>query len=98
MSDRQYNYFIKKEEECSKYKTRKFRKRTKSAKNKKNKKDKRKDKESIKINNYTASFYSSLPLFRLNMISRYDQIKINGFKLQTPISFNIGKSVAYLRD
>tara|TARA_Y100001958_G_C21102819_1_gene452233 strand:+ start:101 stop:832 length:732 start_codon:yes stop_codon:yes gene_type:complete len=93
MSDRQYNYYIRKEEECSKYKTRKSINRIKSKNLKKNKKYM----SSAKINSYTASAYSSLPLFRLNMVSGYDHVSINGFKLDTPISFEIGRSMAYLK-
>ena len=93
MSDRQYNYFLKKEEECSKYKARKSRNRVKSKNSKKNKKSI----ESVKINSYTASVYSSLPLLRLNMVSGYGKIRINGLKLETPISFDIGQSVAHLK-
>ena len=99
MSDRQYNYFLKKEEECSKFRARKSRSRVKSInriKSKNNKKDK-KYIESDKTNNYTASVYSSLPLFRLNMVAGYNKSSINGFKLETPISFEIGGSVAYLK-
>tara|TARA_B100002019_G_C21227776_1_gene578293 strand:- start:386 stop:1138 length:753 start_codon:yes stop_codon:yes gene_type:complete len=100
MSDRQYNYFIKKEEECSKYRARNSRNRIKSKNIKKNKKNIKKNKkylESAKINSYTASVYSSLPLFRLNMVSNFDQASINGFKLETPIPFEIGRSIAYLK-
>ena len=93
MSDRQYNYFIKKEDECSKYKTRKSINRIKS----KNFKKKKKYTEIAKIKNYTASVNSSLPLFRLNMVAGYDRVSINGFKLETPISFEIGSSIAYLK-
>ena len=93
MSDRQYNYYIKKEEECSKYKTRKSISRIKSKNIKKNKKYM----DSAKTNSYTASVYSSLPLVRLNMVSGYEQVSINGFKLETPISFKIGRSIAYLK-
>ena len=93
MSDRQYNYYIKKEEECSKYKTRKSINRIRSKNIKKNKKYT----ESAKNNSYTASVYSSLPIFRLNMVTGYDQVSINGFKLETPISFEVGKSYAYLK-
>tara|TARA_B100000035_G_scaffold74601_1_gene61899 strand:- start:58 stop:789 length:732 start_codon:yes stop_codon:yes gene_type:complete len=93
MSDRQYNYYIKKEEECSKYKVRKSINKIKSKKLKKNKKYM----DSAKNNNYTVSGYSSLPLFRLNMVSGYDQVTINGFKLETPISFEIGSSIANLK-
>ena len=93
MSDRQYNYYIKKEEECSKYKTRKSINRIKSKNIKKNKKYM----ESAKNNSYTAGVYSSLPLFRLNMVAGYEQVSINGFKLETPISFGVGRSNAYLK-
>ena len=93
MSDRQYNFYIKKEEECSKYKTRKSINRIKSKNIKKNKKYM----DDAKTNSYTASAYSSLPLFRLNMVSGYDKVSINGFKLETPISFEIGRSLAYLK-
>ena len=93
MSDRQYNYYIKKEEECSKYKVRKSINKIKSKKLKKNKKYM----DSAKNNNYTVSGYSSIPIFRLNMVADFDQVSINGFKLETPISFDIGRSFAYLR-
>ena len=53
--------------------------------------------DSAKTNSYTASIYSSLPLVKLNMVSGYDQVSINGFKLETPISFEIGRSIAYLK-
>jgi len=104
MSDRQYNYFIKKEEECSKYKTKKKRtkkKRTKKASrpNKTSRKTrKRKDsKKTIpKIKTYLPGFYFSSPIMRLQMTSNYDKTSISGFKLETPISIDVGKLNPYL--
>ena len=111
MSDRQYNYFIKKEEECSKYKARKSKNRIKS-KSRVKSKSKIKSKSRIKsknikknkkymrsdeFNSYTAGIFSSLPLIKLNMVSGYNQVNINGLRLETPISFSIGRSIAFLK-
>ena len=106
MSDRQYSYFMRKEEECSKYKARKSiskkksknkaRKSISKKKSKNNEKNKN-EIESPKIVRYTASVYSSIPILRLNMVAGYEQVSINGFKLETPISFEIGQSIAYLK-
>ena len=105
MSDRQYNYYIKKEEECSKYKTRKSIKKYKTRKTKKkyktrkskNIKKNKKNMDIAKTNSYTASAYFSLPLIRLNMVSGYDKVSISGIKLETPTSFEVGRSIAYLK-
>ena len=48
MSDRQYNYFIKKEEECSKYKTKMTRPKKKRSKKKQSKTVSRSNKNSKK--------------------------------------------------
>ena len=102
MSERKYNFFIKKEEECSKYKAKK--KRKKKASRSKNKrvnkkkviKQKKKRKPIPKIKTYLPSVYFSSPVLRLQMTSGYDKTSINGIKLETPISINLGKLNPYL--
>ena len=102
MSERQYNFFIKKEEECSKYKAKK--KRKKKASRSKNKrinkkkviKQKKKRKPLPKIKTYLPGIYFSSPVLRLQMTSAYDKTSINGIKLETPISINLGKLNPYL--
>ena len=97
MSDRQYQYFIKKEEECTKYKAKRSQKKRRSNKNNKKLKKKNDLKNTVvETKSYTASIYSSLPLMRLNMVANFDKISINGLKIETPTSFNIGKYDAYL--
>ena len=101
MSDRQYNYFIKKEEECSKYKTKMKRPKKKRSKNEnQNNRKTRKRKNSIKrtpkIKAYMPGVYFSSPVMRLQMTSNYDKASINGFKLETPISISISKLNPYL--
>ena len=104
MSDREYNYFIKKEEECSKYKVKKNRpkkKRSKKApRSYKSSKKTRKRKDSKKtipqIKTYSPGVYFSAPIMRLQMTSDYDKTSISGFKLETPISIDIGKLNPYL--
>ena len=72
MSDREYNYFIKKEEECSKYKTKMKPPKIKQSKNKfranKNSKKTRKRKSSKKIipkiKTYLPGVYFSTPAMR----------------------------------
>ena len=101
MSDRQYNYFIKKEEECSKYKTKMKRPKKKRSKNEnQNNRKTRKRKNSIKrtpkIKAYMPGVYFSSPVMRLQMTADYDKTSINGFKLETPISIDIGKLSPYL--
>ena len=102
MSERQYNFFIKKEEECSKYKAKK--KRKKKASRSKNKrinkkkviKQKKKRKPIPKIKTNLLSVYFSSPVLRLQMTSGFDKTSINGIKLETPISINLGKLNPYL--
>ena len=101
MSDRQYNYFIKKEEECSKYKTKMKRPKKKRSKkanqnNRKTRKRKTSKKRTPKIKTYLPGVYFSAPAMRLQMTSNYDKTSINGFKLETPISIDIGKLNPYL--
>ena len=101
MSDRQYNYFIKKEEECTKYKAklkRPNKKRSKKAYQNKKKTRKRKDskKRKPKIKTYLPGVYFSSPVMRLQMTSDYDKTNISGFKLETPISITLGRLNPYL--
>ena len=98
MSDREYAYFIKKEEECSKYKMK--RKRLSKSKNKNNARKNRKKNHSNKISPretyYIPSIYSSFPIIRLQMTSDYDNVNISGIRLETPIQINIGRLSPYL--
>jgi hypothetical protein len=101
MSDREYNYFIKKEEECSKYKTKMKRPKKKRSKkanqnNRKTRKRKTSKKRTPKIKTYLPGVYFSAPAMRLQMTSDYDKTSISGFKLETPISIDIGKLNPYL--
>ena len=99
MSDREYNYFIKKEEDCSKYKMKKKKKKpTKSRKRIKTKKKAKKNQiiKPLKETSYLPGIYFSSPLIRLQMTSDYDDVNISGLKLETPISINIGKLNPYL--
>jgi len=104
MSDRQYNYFIKKEEECSRYKTKKKRINKKQTKkvsrpkknSKKNRKRKNPQRTMPKIKTYLPGVYFSAPVMRLQMTSVYDKTSISGIKLETPISINFGKLQPYL--
>lgn len=94
MSDREYNYFIKKEEECSQYKLkRKKKKPSKSKRNKPNRKKRKKNSKKIvpKEKTYLPGVYFSSPVMKLKMISEYDNTNISGFKLETPLSIGIGK-------
>ena len=94
MSDREYNYFIKKEEECSQYKLkRKKKKPSKSKRNQTNRKKRKKNpkKRVPKEKAYLPGVYFSSPVMRLQMISKYDNTNISGFKLETPLSIAIGK-------
>ena len=94
MSDREYNYFIKKEEECSKYKLkRKKKKPSKSKINQANRKKRKANpkKRVPKQKAYLPGVYFSSPVMRLKMTSDYDNINISGFKLETPLSIDIGK-------
>ena len=94
MSDREYNYFIKKEEECSQYKLkRKKKKPSKSKRNQTNRKKRKINpkKRVPKEKTYLPGVYFSSPAMRLRMISIYDKTNISGFKLETPISIDIGK-------
>ena len=98
MSDREYAYFIKKEDECSKYKMKRKR-LSKSKKNNNARKKRRKNysnKMSPRETTYIPSIYSSLPIVRLQMTTDYDNVNIRGIKLETPISMNIGKLNPYL--
>ena len=96
MSEREYTYFIKKEEECSKYKM----KRKRPSKSKKNnariKRRNYPNKISQRETFYIPSIYFSSPIMRLQMTSDYDNTNIGGIKLETPISINIGKLNPYL--
>ncbi len=97
MSEREYTYFIKKEEECSKYKM----KRKKPSKSKKNTNARKKrrnysNKISPRETAYLPSIYFSSPIMRLQMTSNYDNVNISGIKLETPISINIGKLNPFL--
>ena len=98
MSDREYAYFIKKEDECSKYKMKRKR-LSKSKKNNNARKNRRKN-YSNKIlpreTSYIPSIYSSFPIMRLQMTSDYDNVNISGIKLETPILINIGRLSPYL--
>ena len=104
MSDRQYNYFIKKEEECSRYKTKKKRINKKQTKkvsrpkknSKKNRKRKNPQRTMPKIKTYLPGVYFSAPIMRLQMTSDFDKTSISGIKLETPISIEIGKLNPYL--
>jgi len=94
MSDREYNYFIKKEEECSKYKLK--RKKKKTSKSKSNQTNRKKSKgnpkkRSPKEKSYLPGVYFSSPVIRLQMTSQYDNTNISGFKLETPLAIDIGK-------
>ena len=94
MSDREYNYFIKKEEECSKYKLkRKKKKPSKSKRNQINRKKRKKNqkKRVPKEKAYLPGVYFSSPVMRLQMTSEYDNTNISGFKLETPLSIEIGR-------
>ena len=94
MSDREYNYFIKKEEECSKYKLkRKKKKPSKSKRNQTNRKKRKKNpkKRIPKEKVYLPGVYFSSPVMRLQTISKFDNTNISGFKLETPLSIDIGK-------
>ncbi len=97
MSEREYAYFIKKEEECSKYKM----KRKRPSKSKKNNNARRKrrnysKKISPRETAYIPSIYFSFPFMRLQMTSDYDDVSISGLKLETPISVNISNLNPYL--
>ena len=98
MSEREYAYFIKKEEECSKYKIN--RKRLSKSKKNNNAKLKRRKNYSNKVSpietSYIPSMYFSFPIMRLQMTSDYDDVNISGIKLETPILINIGKLSPYL--
>ena len=99
MSDREYNYFIKKEEECSKYKLKRKKKKTsKSKRNQTNRKKRKKNpKEGAhKEKAYLPGVYFSSPLLKLQMIDSYDNVSISGIKLETPLSINFGKLNPYL--
>ena len=94
MSDREYNYFIKKEEECSQYKLK--RKKKKPSKSKRNQTNRKKRKKNLKNRApkekaYLPGVYFSSPVMRLQMTSNYDNNNISGFKLETPLSIDIGK-------
>ena len=94
MSERQYNYFIKKEEECSKYKMKKKKKKKRPSKSKNNNRKKRRknpNKKLPKETSYIPGIYFSSPIIKLQMTSNYDYASISGLKLETPISINIGK-------
>ena len=94
MSDREYNYFIKKEEECSQYKLkRKKKKPSKSKRNQTNRKKRKKKTKKIvpKEKTYLPGVYFSSPVIQLKMASEYDNTNISGFKLETPLSISIGK-------
>ena len=94
MSDREYNYFIKKEEECSQYKLKKKKKKpSKSKRNQTNRKKRKKNpkKRIPKEKVYLPGVYFSSPVMRLQTISKYDNTNISGFKLETPLSIDIGK-------
>jgi len=94
MSDREYNYFIKKEEECSQYKLkRKKKKPSKSKRNQTNRKKRKKNpkKRIPKEKAYLPGVYFSSPVMRLQMTSKYDNANISGFKLETPLLIPIGK-------
>ena len=99
MSEREYNYFIKKEEDCSKYKLkRKKKKASKSNRNQTNRKKRKGNlkKQMPKEKAYLPGVYFSSPVMRLQMVSEYSNISISGFKLETPLSINIGKLSPYL--
>jgi len=94
MSDREYNYFIKKEKECSQYKLKKKKKKpSKSKRNQTNRKKRKKNpkKRIPKEKVYLPGVYFSSPVMRLQTISKYDNTNISGFKLETPLSIDIGK-------
>ena len=101
MSDREYNYFIKKEEECSKYKMKKKKKKKKPSKSRKKnnvrKRVKKKpNKKPLKETSYLPGIYFSSPIMRLQMTSKYENISISGLKLETPISVKIANLNPYL--
>jgi len=101
MSDREYNYFIKKEEECSKYKMKKKKKKKKPSKSRKKNNVRKKvkknpNKKPLKETSYLPGIYFSSPIMRLQMTSKYENISISGLKLETPISVNIWKLNPYL--
>ena len=94
MSDREYNYFIKKEEECSQYKLKKKKKKpSQSKRNQTNRKKRKKNpkKRVPKEKAYLPGVYFSSPVMRLQMTSKYDNTNISGFKLEAPLSIAIGK-------
>ena len=97
MSEREYNYFIKKEEECSKYKMKKRKSsKSKTSNNSRKKGKKRLRKKIIKETSYIPSIYFSFPIMRLQMTEEYENVNISGLKLETPISVNIGMLNPYL--
>ena len=101
MSDREYNYFIKKEEDCSEYKKKKKKKKKKPTKSRKRVSTKKKAKKNqiikpLKETTFLPGIYFSSPLIRLQMTSKYENVSISGLKLETPISINLGKLNPYL--